>query len=271
MILLFSGEGSSDIGKASHGVSGICKPGQWTPGPMALLADQIFIHHMGYSAIESREAFFISESLLMKIAKDPRQPQLRGIQRSHLHKKGAIALASVAIALSELLDIKPIVAVFFRDCDGTRTSRRTRWDEIYSSINQNGGFQILGLETGVPMIPKPKSEAWLICALKINPYTDCHSLESRSGNDSSPMSLKSELLAILSRYPQSLEDLIKGENGMYTIDACRIDMPSFNKFKEDFISAVSKNSLNWFNPSDAKLAQKCKGIASDAICVKAPL
>ena len=51
------------------------------------------------------------------------------------------------------------------------------------------------------MIPKPKSEAWLICALKRDPYQVCERLEARSGNDQSPNSLKRELEQLLGIKP----------------------------------------------------------------------
>ena len=40
------------------------------------------------------------------------------------------------------------------------------------------GFAEENFSRGVPMIPKPKSEAWIICALRSNPYEGCESLES---------------------------------------------------------------------------------------------
>ena len=36
MLILVSGEGSTDIGVASPGITGLCPPGSWEPGPMAL-------------------------------------------------------------------------------------------------------------------------------------------------------------------------------------------------------------------------------------------
>jgi hypothetical protein len=59
------------------------------------------------------------------------------------------------------------------------------------------GFEEEGFSKGVTMIPKPKSEAWLICVLKEHAYQNCQSLEDRSGNDNSPNSLKDELEEIL--------------------------------------------------------------------------
>ncbi len=79
------------------------------------------------------------------------------------------------------------------------------------------------------MIPKPKSEAWIICALKTNPYLGCDALEDRSGNDDSPDSLKGELGELLGR-PVTRELLLsKIEDG--TIDCLRITMPSFIAFR----------------------------------------
>ena len=50
------------------------------------------------------------------------------------------------------------------------------------------------------MIPKPKSEAWVLCALS-KLYKECDELEDRSGNDNSPNSLKRELEELLGSYP----------------------------------------------------------------------
>lgn len=39
MLILVSGEGSTDIGENNVGVSSICPPGHWEPGPMAYFID----------------------------------------------------------------------------------------------------------------------------------------------------------------------------------------------------------------------------------------
>jgi hypothetical protein len=54
------------------------------------------------------------------------------------------------------------------------------------------GFEVEHISTGVPMIPKPKSEAWILCALRNN-YQHCAKLEDESGNDRSPNPLKQQL------------------------------------------------------------------------------
>ena len=79
------------------------------------------------------------------------------------------------------------------------------------------------------MIPMPKSEAWLICAWKKNPYQGCQALEGRSGNDKSPNSLKRELSRLLDDDvgPASLCQKIE-----QSFDASSVDMTSFKAFKE---------------------------------------
>ena len=80
------------------------------------------------------------------------------------------------------------------------------------------------------MIPKPKSEAWLICALKKNSYQCCEALEERSGNDNSPNSLKGELMKLLGEKiaPELLCEKVQGR----AVDIDRIKMPSFKAFRD---------------------------------------
>ena len=85
------------------------------------------------------------------------------------------------------------------------------------------------------MIPKPKSEAWLICELKANPYQGCDALEDRSGNDDSPNSLKEELEAILATDDRGDRDSLRDRlNALVRdrVDFQRITMPSFTAFRE---------------------------------------
>lgn len=83
------------------------------------------------------------------------------------------------------------------------------------------------------MVPKPKSEAWLICALKPNAYQNCGALEeSLSGNDNAPEPAKEQLEALLAQRGERLGDLPDMvSNG--TIDALRAGMKDMQSF-EDF-------------------------------------
>jgi hypothetical protein len=91
------------------------------------------------------------------------------------------------------------------------------------------GFDEEEFPNGVPMIPKPKSEAWLICALKKHAYQNCQALEARSGNDNSPHSLKDELAEILGEEvtPELLCEKVRNQ-----VNINRINMPSFRAFRE---------------------------------------
>jgi hypothetical protein len=78
---------------------------------------------------------------------------------------------------------------------------------------------------GVAMLPKPKSEAWLLCAIK-NSYQNCANLENESGNDDSPNSLKEQLEVFALSHEEICEKIKNGE-----IDIGKINMNSFNVFK----------------------------------------
>jgi hypothetical protein len=62
MLFLLSGEGPTDIGSLDS-------DGHFTPGPMALLVDQVVASHWEYSILETNDAVrFVSERELMKEA-----------------------------------------------------------------------------------------------------------------------------------------------------------------------------------------------------------
>jgi hypothetical protein len=126
------------------------------------------------------------------------------------------------------------VAVLFRDADGTVSSGRGDWAQKLQSM-QDGFASANYAELGVPMLAKPKSEAWLICALKSQPYQQCDALEQRSGNDNSPNSLKTELAALVEdTSAPALAELVSTGR----IAPKFIDMPSFNVFKQKFSQAI---------------------------------
>lgn len=84
---------------------------------------------------------------------------------------------------------------------------------------------------------RPKSEAWLLCALKADPYQYCAGLESLSGNDASPNSAKKRLEMLLQDLDRSSSELSSMvESG--DIDPRRIDMESFNRFKDRLMEVV---------------------------------
>jgi hypothetical protein len=81
------------------------------------------------------------------------------------------------------------------------------------------------------MIPKPTSEAWLICALKEPPYQHCADLEETlSGTGKGRRPAKAILEGQLAARGKTIKDLSEMvDDG--TISPFQIDMPSFSRFR----------------------------------------
>jgi len=231
MWLLVSGEGKNDIGRCNPSASP-----QFEVGSMTIIIDQLINIFQGYecSYIDYKLIHFISEKELARLSKqlDPkRKLTLAGKKRKKetlYYEKNARALAQHAKYLKKE-ENDDVMAILFRDADGTQSSSRGEWQEKWNSIQR--GFELEKFDKGVPMLPNPKSEAWLLCALKEAPYQHCEQLENESGNDKSPNSLKKKLQNRLEKRDKTtdhINDLLK--NG--TINITQIDMPSFNTFKQ---------------------------------------
>jgi len=205
---------------------------------MAWVVDQLAGALLGYSSIDTELVHFVSEGTVHRKAKNLAGFRLAGKKRPQetaYFFRNARALARIAREFVEQ-DGDDVVAVLFRDSDGTRTSGRGEWQAKWDSMI--GGFRFEDYHRGVPMLPKPKSEAWVLCALKPQqPYQHCRKIEDASGNDASPNSLKRQLEAMLGE-PGSCEVLVdKVLNG--EIDPFQItDMPSFLVFKDRLESVL---------------------------------
>ena len=128
------------------------------------------------------------------------------------------------------------MAVLFRDSDGTGISPRDDWEQkVDSMVN---GFSRAGFDRGVPMVPRPKSEAWLLCALKDPPYQHCARLEDESGNDNSPNSLKRQLAALIGHEPGAEEQSGWVRDGR--VDPDRLNLPSFQAFTLSLNAALDQ-------------------------------
>lgn len=239
MYFLLSGEGKGDIGVCDP-ISETCNTEFFKPGPMTLIIDKLVESFLGYdfSHIDTERVSFVSESYLA----DQKQPpvkkamSLRGKKQPsetkyYFENARALAVAAKNMAVEHADEV---VAVLFRDSDGTASAGRGNWrDKRESMIN---GFKAEGFENGVPMVPKPKSEAWLLCAVKDNPYQSCEKLEDQSGNDKAVNPLKDQLSVALngSSSTQVHNNLITDGD----VDIHRIDMPSYNEFKQDLETVI---------------------------------
>ena len=219
MHLVLSGEGNSDLGL-------FCQyQNEFIAGSMYFIIDKIIEekYEFSYYACKSEMITFIPKVELKKFTKKlPPFTGKKGLKGTAYFTNNAIALARIATEKAEEAD-DDVIAILFRDSDGTNSTAKGMWEEKVASIEN--GFKMEKFTQGVAMVPKPKSEAWLICALKDKPYENCQKLEERSGNDDSANNLKNEL----ERFGISndkINEMI--QNGQIEID--KIDMPSFKYF-----------------------------------------
>jgi len=231
MFFLLSGEGVTDMG-AGQGAATICEGEDFLVGPMASIVAKVVEAKHDYSILGGACGFISEGSVahraeeLKAVKKKLRLPGKKQAKETRYFFNNARILARFAKEKAADLEDE-VVAVLFRDSDGTASAGRGEWDDKRESMLD--GFDEEGFDKGVPMIPKPKSEAWLICAWKKQPYRGCEALEERSGNDKSPNNLKDELKELLDEEvtPDSLREKV-GES----FDIDRIKMPSFKAFRE---------------------------------------
>lgn len=241
MHLLLSGEGPSDIG-VCYPAAETCRVETFKPGPMAWLVDQWVERVQGFdhSHLQAGLATFVSKQHLVATKPAPaRKPnRLPGKKRAketayYFHNARALAQCAKALAVEVGDDV---IAVLFRDSDGTASAERGDWKTKYDSILE--GFKAERFSYGVAMMPKPKSEAWLLCALKPeSPYQHCAGLEQASGNDDSPNSLKIKLDAALQG--QTSADELAETAEAVKIQWENINMPSLNAFKHRLEEVVN--------------------------------
>jgi len=234
MFLLLSGEGASDIGTQDDKI-----------GPMTKFIDKWIARHSRYSLIEVGSYTIVTKQTLSETAKTEIKPLSKKgkkqLSETRYFYKNARALALLAKRKGEELDLT-VIPVLFRDADGTASSNRGEWRDKRQSMLD--GFEVEGVLNGIPMIPKPKSEAWILCALR-DDYQNCERLEDQSGNDASPNSLKEQLDQHLGEAATRMLLNEKVDRGQ--LDITRIvDMPSLNVFK-DRVDEVFSNLPNSSN------------------------
>lgn len=147
------------------------------------------------------------------------------------HAKGAWALGQKAAECGANL------CVYFHDTDGTQALLRSTPDlQRIIVAGASKGFEIQKVN-GVAMVPKPTSEAWFICHANKPPYQHCHRLETElAGNqDSQARSPKDHLARLLNTEKVVRDDLLTLAR---EVEVERLDMPSFNQFKQQIRVAV---------------------------------
>ncbi|MCS4511562.1 hypothetical protein [Xylophilus ampelinus] len=207
---------------------------------MAFIVDRLVARRLGYSLLdyeaEGTDCIrYQNKSDLARAGK--RGPMLLpGVkfgQHNSLFTQNAQVLGLLAKEDGQASGM-PTIAVLFRDSDGTRSTPARQWKEKVYSMQR--GFALADYACGVPMVPRPKSEAWLIGAFLQPPYAHCAALEDASGNDGSPQSLKNRLKSLVGHVASAHEQAQWVHDGR--VEPERIDMPSFTAFRTALESAV---------------------------------
>ena len=224
MYFVLTGEGNSDLGYSEE-----------HPGVLVRLleklANNISDEDFGYE-------FASRNDLTAEMPKDSdssRKMLLRGNRRKYEFlitvQRQAEALARIALTLDNT------GAVFFHDCDFTH-SEVNNPDEYYRQVvcSMEQGFQSVDYRNGVPMVPKPRSESWLLCHYQDTPYENCARFEDLPANDRAENSGKK----LLARFFNCRKSQIYEHIDIEEIDWDKIDAPSFVFFKNRFQHVVER-------------------------------
>lgn len=241
MIVVLSGEGPTDLGQCGN-IQRVCVDGDFQIGPMTVLLDQMLESRLNYSLRSTPGGYqYVSKGALAERAKARKN---NGSSVSLVGKKrkyetgyfyiNAWMLAEFTLEAEVEFQDK-VVAVLFRDCDGTRSSSHALWAIKWKSMLD--GFARAGLSRGVPMLPKPKSEVWLLCAAQ-PVVNNCAHLEEISGNDASPNSAKSQLDDVFGAH-QSGNELCEWLDANHIDEDKLSTMPSFLEFKRRLDEVVA--------------------------------
>jgi len=90
----------------------------------------------------------------------------------------------------------------------------------------------------VPMLPKPTSEAWLLCAAQHQAYQNCAQLEDLPGNQASPNHPKKKLDKALGGH-KSADELCEWLDNNPFDSVLAESMPSFKAFKDTLERVVN--------------------------------
>lgn len=238
--IIVSGEGATDFGEAKN-EQPIATDDDFEQGPLFLLLIKLLDQHLPeWNKNQKLINTFIYRKVLGDYAKTSspfRLPSKDKATKGHLeHTKRAYALAQKAKEISGAHEGH--IAVYFHDSDGTQAQLQREPNRQINRANAiKLGFSTATYQTGVAMVPKPTSEAWLYCSCKENPYQHCQRIETDlSGNDRSPERSPKVILATAIGVENTNRDNLS--TVVEEMDVTRIDMPSFNQFRDDLKMAI---------------------------------
>ena len=247
MIFLVAGEGPSDMG-ACLNQQRRCSGADFQAGPMAVMVRQIVDRELGMMAagweLDAEAIEFVHHSELAEVELPKARPTSSLFQGKKAKREyddiyffqearvlGHLAKERAAVAGCE------VVPVLFHDADGSRSTKAGLGAEKARSMRD--GFANVGCELGVPMVVIPTSEAWLLCGLKTSPYQNCAALETEVvASDKSEhwgKKLLAEAIEARKLNRKTFGELVSEGH----VDTHRIDMPSFNVFRERLVEVLA--------------------------------
>lgn len=241
MIILLSGEGKTDFGQCEQLTYPCTKESGLFVGPMTILVDKIIEQSpIAYSYLECtpQQLLLLPKAELMaqtKLMPKRMMRIARGVKKAAETGEffdNAVTLAHAAKATAAEQG-QTVIAILFRDSDGTHSTPNQQWQLKWDSMMN--GFQSAEYDYGVPMIPKPKSEAWLLCLHQ--QHDNCQKLEDISGNDDSPNSAKTQLETLMNG--DASAEYLRYWLETQSVDFTKLSsMPSFEHFYRRLGSVV---------------------------------
>lgn len=233
MMLVLSGEGATDLGAVNGRV--------FSAGPLAVIVDKLLEAVLGYRPLQVHPAgvHFISKACIGQRARDGVQRKgyafvgkKRGLETG-LFYIAAWMLGEMANAL-EAEQGDRCIAVLHRDSDDRSSDGADLWERKFQSIQD--GFARAGFARGVPLLPRPISESWLLCAARPD-LLNCALLENESASAKAPRPLKQQLDEALNAHlgAGALADWIEGAFDQTQLDT----MPSFARFHQELDVAAA--------------------------------
>lgn len=230
-MLVLSGEGPTDLGCCRAPVDH-CASDDFAAGPLAIIVDRLAEPTLGYRPLQVHPAsvHYVSKAWLERRARAGKQRGFAFIGKKRDQETGyfyvaAWMLGEIALALeAEHADLG--IAVLHRDSDDRSDQPDGLWERKFISMQH--GFLRAGHPRGVPMLPRPISEAWLLCAARPT-MADCSALEDESASAKSPRPLKQQLDDALGghRNAVAVAEWIDG-----SLHADKLGtMPSFARFR----------------------------------------
>jgi len=218
MKIVLRGEGRTDVGYVDF------ESGEFVAGPMVTLIKKLNCYK---KLVEERfggcdvyiEWILVDKEKIKQKKKEAKKYQLRGKKNTDWNQKGFFVQSKL---FSELAKEKGAdIGIFFVDTD------KDDYEARYQSVVD--GFEDAGFsDKGLSMIPNKISEAWLLCCCDTS--ARCSDFERLpSGDDSNPRNPKNIIASMEETRYEIAEDC----------DPNQLDMPSFNRFREDFSSLIN--------------------------------